>query len=318
MIRQWLRTCLMALCLGDGLGFLLPSNASAQTAVSVIYQPLRAHMAIDEATWRPLFDRLHTRGIDTLVFQWTQHDTAFSSDDEAAWLQRRVADAVAADLNLILGLSADSEVFQRLQQPDTVLPAYFRKIREKDRALVRQWQNLVPPERLTGWYLPLEIDDKRWRTPGAQAALTDYLQHARREIDAAQKAPRPLFISSFFTGQMTPSRYAHLLNGLHSATGIQLWVQDGRGTGRLNALERQQYLSALTRCQAPIIQGVIYEAFRQVSAHSADGLEAGFRAAPLTTAEQTRLLKTRAPCGLDTSFFGLNYLGLKQLPTPGD
>lgn len=309
MIRQLLRTCLLILCLGIGL--ILSGSGNAQASVSVIYQPLRAHMHIDEAAWRPLFARLRARGIDTLVLQWTQHDTAFSTGDEAAWLQRRVADAINADLNLILGLSADGDNFQRLQQPNTVLPAYFRKIREKDRALVRQWQALVPPERLIGWYLSLEIDDKRWRTPAAQAALTTYLQHTRSDIDAVQTTPRPLYISSFFTGQMTPPRYARLLAELHGATGVRLWVQDGRGTGQLNAVERQAYLSALTQCQAPAVQGVIYEAFRQVSHHTVTASQsAGFHAVPLSAAEQTRLLKTRAPCGLDTGFFGLNYLGM--------
>lgn len=302
MIRQLLRICLLALCLGIGL----PSHT--QASVSVIYQPLRTHMHIDEAAWRPLFARLRAQGIDTLVFQWTQHDDAFSTGDEAAWLQRRVADATAADLNLILGLSADSDTFQRLQQPDAVLPAYFRKIREKDRALVRRWQALVPPERLIGWYLTLEIDDKRWRTPTAQAALTNYLRHTRNDIDAVQVMPRSLYISSFFTGQMTPPRYAQLLAELHGATGVRLWVQDGRGTGLLNAIERQAYLSALTQCLAPVIQGIIYEAFRQVPHHTAS--ESSFRAVPLSATEQTRLLKTRAPCRLDTGFFGLNYLGL--------
>lgn len=285
---------------------LLATTTHVSAAVSIIYQPLLAHMAIDETAWPKLFQQVRRSGIDTLVFQWTSHGDAFTAGAEAAWLEQRAQDALAADLNLIIGLSADGDTFQRLEQPSAVLPAYFRKIREKDRALVSKWQQLIPDERLSGWYLPLEIDDKRWRLGVDQDALIDYLQHTSAEINGLDSRKRTIIISSFFTGQMSPQRYAVLTHQIHDRSGINLWIQDGAGVGNLTTAERSLYLTTLTQCntnQSPKVQGVIYELFKQVKSKNHT-----FVAKPLDTAAQTKTLRVRAPCRLDTSYFGLNYL----------
>lgn len=282
---------------------LLCWATTAMATTAVIYQPLLADMRIEASIWQPMFARLKRSGIDTLVLQWTQYDAAFASGNEATWLEQRVQDALASELNLIIGLSADSDEYQRLEQPNAVLPAYLRKLREKDRALVAKWQALVPPEQLKGWYLPLEIDDRRWRQGAAQDVLVTYLNETRAELDALQTEPRPLFISSFFTGQMSPQRYADLTRKIHESTQTQVWVQNGAGVGKLNASERALYLSSLTRCDAPTAQGLILEIFRQTSAKNQT-----FQAKPLPLAALSKALKQRAPCHLDTVFFGLNYL----------
>ena len=308
MIRRFFRTWLLA------MACLLATTQHVSAAVSMIYQPLLAHMAIDESAWPTLFRQVHRSGIDTLVFQWTRHDDAFTTGTEAAWLEQRAQDALDAGLNLIIGLSADSDTFQRLEQPSTVLPAYFRKIREKDRALVSKWQQLIPKERLSGWYLPLEIDDKRWRLGANREALMDYLKHTSAEIARLDTQNRPIYISSFFTGQMSPQRYVDLTRQVHHLSGINVWIQDGAGVGTLTPAERSLYLSALMQCttsRSPVAQGVIYELFKQVKTQ-----KHAFIATPLNTTAETKALGMRAPCGLDTSYFGLNYLSpIFNLPT---
>lgn len=291
--RMFLSTLLALLCW----------STTAMATTAVIYQPLIADMRIEAIAWPAMFTRLKRSGIDTLVLQWSQYDAAFANGDESTWLEQRVREAADSGLNLIIGLSADSDEFQRLDQPNNVLPAYLRTLREKDRALVAKWQTLVPPERLKGWYLPLEIDDHRWRETAAQDVLVTYLKQTRVELDALQSEPRPLYISSFFAGQMSPQRYTELVRKIHTSTQTRVWVQDGAGVGKLNATERALYLNSLTRCDAPAAQGVILEIFRQTS-----GTNQTFVAKPLTVTAQPLELKRQAPCQLDTVFFGLNYL----------
>ncbi len=288
------------------ISFLVATTQHVSAAISIIYQPLIAHMAIDETAWPTLFNKVRRSGIDTLVLQWTRHDDAFINGTEAAWLEQRVQNAVDAGLNLIIGLSADSDTFQRLEQPSAILPAYFRKIRDKDRDLVRKWQQLIPNERLSGWYLPLEIDDKRWRLGADQEALIDYLQHTSAEISGLDTQLRPIYISSFFTGQMSPNRYLDLTRQIHKQSGINIWIQDGAGVGTLTTAERSLYLTALTKCNSkhsPVVQGVIYELFKEVKTKKKD-----YITSPLNNTAQRKMLKVRAPCGLETSYFGLNYL----------
>lgn len=294
LLRRMIQTTVLAL-------LCWTTNAMGTTAV--IYQPLLADMRIEASTWPTIFARLKRSGIDTLVLQWTQYDTAFASGLEATWLEQRVQDALTSGLNLIIGLSADSDEFRRLEQPNAVLPAYLRKLREKDRALVAKWQALIPPKQLKGWYLPLEIDDRRWRQRAAQDVLVTYLNQTRAELDVLQTEPSPLFISSFFTGQMSPQRYTDLIQTIHESTHTQVWVQNGVGVGKLTPSERALYLSSLTHCDAPAAQGLILEVFHQTSS-----LNQTFKAKPLSTATQKQALKRRAPCHLDTVFFGLNYL----------
>ena len=286
------------------IGFIAPTRYAIASA-SIFYQPQLSHMAIDENVWPSLFKQLHRNGIDTLVFQWTRHDNAFIEGEESTWLERRIQDALDAELNLILGLSADSDVFQRLAQPTTILPAYFRKIREKDRALVAKWAALLPPERLVGWYLPLEIDDKRWRQTTDQAALIKYIRQSTDDIHALQETKKPIYLSTFFTGQMSPLRYAEMTRLIQNTSGAKLWVQDGAGVRMLTTAERKLYLAELTDCRSPAISGIIYEIFTQVKDKTA---ESRFAAVPLARSARKIALAKRAPCLLETSFFGLNYL----------
>lgn len=307
-MSRFLRSLILA------LSCLLATTQHVSAAVSIIYQPLVAHMAIDDTAWPKLFKQVRRSGIDTLVFQWTRHGDAFATGTEAAWLEQRAQDALDAGLNLIIGLSTDDDTFQRLEQPSAVLPAYFRKIREKDRALVSKWQQLIPEERLSGWYLPLEIDDKRWRLGAEQEVLIDYLTHTSAEIARLENQNRRIYISSFFTGQMSPQRYVDLTSQIHKLSGINVWIQDGAGIGTLTSSERSLYLAALTQCtnqRTPAAQGVIYELFEQIKSK-----QHTFIATPLNNAAKTKRLRLRARCGLDTSFFGLNYFSpIFNLPT---
>jgi len=283
------------------LAILSPPTSAA---VAMIYQPHLSHMSMDNELWPILFKNLRDSHIDTLVVQWTRYDDYFIEGEQASWLEARVIDAANAGLKIVVGLSSASDIFKRLEQPASILPAYFRKLREKDRAQISRWEALIPSDQLQGWYLPIEIDDKRWRLSTDREVLIDYLQHAISDIRSLEKNKRSVYLSSFFTGQMSPQRYSDMIHEIHLQTKIQIWIQDGSGIASLSHGERGFFLNELTRCQSPTAQGIIYELFREIKEERQDK---SFKAVPTSARAQTKTIKNRAPCHLDTVYFGLNY-----------
>jgi hypothetical protein len=276
----------------------LPLWAQAMTAI--FYQPQLRDMDVPLERWPGIFAVAKAQGVDTLVIQWGRYGDAFDDPHGRAWLAARAQEANDAGLQLVLGLAADPAFYVRQQQPATVLAAYFRNLAADDIRVARWWLEALGPDRVTGWYLPAEVDDKRWRDDEARAALGVYARRVMAGV--SDVAPRPVYMSGFFAGNMAPARYAQMLASL-AATGVRMWVQDGAGTAVLSRAERQLYLdAALDETTAPA-QGVVFELFRQRQAK-----DDTFRAEPRGADEAAAMLRQRAPAGADTVFFSLRYL----------
>lgn len=281
---------------------LMPVSGSAMTAL--FYQPQSGDRAVAADRWPALFATVRAQGFDTLVVQWTAHgdvitgNLAFAPDDAAghAWMQARLGEARAAGLQLVLGLAADDKFFVRQEIPVHRLDGYLQRLHARNRQIMAQWRAELGNDAITGWYLPLEIDDRRWRAEDARAPLHRYLQ---REVDAA--GGLPVYVSTFFAGNMAPDEYAMLLRQL-ADSGVRLWVQDGAGTGKLGKTERWLYLAPVQRCESDIAHGIIYELFRQTAP------DAAFAAQPVATDSAHGLLAQRAPCDKNSLFFELRYL----------
>ena len=72
---------------------------------------------------------------------------------------------------------------------------------------------------------------------------------------------KPIYISSFFAGNMSPDGYRQLLEQV-KATGVNVWVQDGSGVDKLTAEQRERYLQASADCQSSApAGGIVYELF---------------------------------------------------------
>ena len=280
----------------------------AQAATAIFYQPQLRDRAVDAQAWPDIFAAVRARGFDTLVVQWTRYGDAFSPGDERDWLTARLKEARATNLKLIVGLASDQDAFSRLQQPTDVLDGYFRKLENRNRELARYWLDVLGADAIDGWYQPLEIDDLRWRDRAPRLKLKNHLNRGTRQIRAV--LDRPVYMSTFFAGNMSPERYAQMLLDLTSKNHVKLWVQDGHGTGKLNHAERALYLDAASRCENPAAQGVIYELFQQT------GDDATFRAVPLSPGKMKVALDQCAPCNGDSVFFSLRYLQLAQDPLP--
>lgn len=152
------------------LAALLLAPWLAQAATAVFYQPQTRDRELAAAQWPGWFAQLRARGFDTLVVQWTQYGDAFADPAGHAWLLQRVREARAAGLRIVLGLHSDPAFFQRQEMPATALDDYLRTLARQDAEAARRWIGELGDEAIAGWYLPMEIDDRRWRAPPARAS----------------------------------------------------------------------------------------------------------------------------------------------------
>lgn len=285
----------MGLCLLCGL-WMSPSVSAFQ---SIFYQPQVADQDIDTSIWPNAFRAVRDKGFEAIVFQWTASGDDFEDAQAKQWLRERVGEAVEADLKIIVGLYEDPDMFSAVAVEDDLLEPYFLKLTQKNQSLAEYWVKTLPAQALLGWYLPFEIDDRRWRAPDALAALTSALH---RDVQALKMvSEKPVYISSFFRGNATPTAYEDMLTTIRDQSGVRLWVQDGSGNRRLSAAERQLYLSSLSQCQKSPVDGFVFEIFRQ------KGTQQTFQAKPLAPNQLRAALKQRAPCDGDSVFFSLRY-----------
>ena len=239
-------------------------------------------------------------GFDTLVFQWSQHGNAFLEPVEKKWLQSRVQDALDAKLNIVMGLYADPDSFSALDVPSDLLEPYFLKLSELNVQLATEWLTRIPTDRLKGWYIPFEYDDRRWRSVADQTVLNKQLN---RDVAALKRlGTQPVYISAFFNGNTTPKQFSKQLVVLKASTGLNIWIQNGQGTGSLLEAERKEYLKTLANCNTTPVAGTIFEIFKQT------GSDSQFTAKALPANQLNLALMQRATCTGDSVFFELRYL----------
>jgi hypothetical protein len=266
----------------------------------IFFQPQESDLSVPLENWPKIFAVAKSRGFNTLVVQWTSYGDVFSSKANQEWLKDRMLQATQADLKLVVGLGGDPEIFTRLKQPASVVGGYFRKMNQINVGIASQWVRDLPQNTITGWYLPLEIDDRQWREKIALAELINYLV---RQVDELSKVlPVPVYISSFFSGNMTPERYAAMLESIKAQSTVLFWIQNGGGTNKLMATERDLYLGAVSNCSGFAVNGFIFEIFKQTQA------DHQFAAVPFDGFEMGRALGQKSPCNGDNLFFALNYL----------
>lgn len=279
---------------------MLSSFASAKEMRGIFFQPREVDLSIPTENWPTIFALARTKGFDTLVIQWTGFGDVFSLSKNQAWLSDRMLEASKADLKLIVGLAGDPEIFTRLKQPPSVVGSYFRKMNEANIALAQHWIATLPKDAISAWYLPLEVDDRQWRELPARAELIKYLD--RQSVELVAMSPLPIYISSFFTGNMTPERYAAMLENMEAQSKIRFWIQNGAGTNKLIEAERDLYFNAISNCNGYAASGIIYELFQQTQ------VDSRFKAIPLGPVEMKKALQQQSPCQGDNIFFALNYL----------
>lgn len=277
---------------------LLVSHTLAMTGM--IYQPQQRDMTLPNSFWPTTFSDLRKLGFDTLVVQWTQYGDIFSAGVEKQWLRERLLDAVGADLKLVIGLYADPDSFASLEMPTDLLEAYFLKNTAKNIDLARYWEGALPKQNIVGWYLPTEIDDRRWRANSDQRVLATQIKRDVTEL--RRLTEKPAYITTFFKGHAEPDEYKAMLQEIKRTSEVNIWVQDGVGGKTLLPAETGLYLKPLSECGNTPAKGLVFEIFRQI------GPDTNFKAEPLSPPSLSKALTQRAPCGGDSVFFSLRYL----------
>lgn len=281
------------------LGIMLMSGW-AQAMNAVIWQPQARDAQLGEAKWQALMVKLHQQGFDTLVLQWTRYGEAFNDVQQQALFKRALA-ARGAGLKLIVGLNSDPEFFTRQRQPQASLERYLTRLGNQDVFQADGWLKGIGAEAIDGWYMSAEIDDLNWRSPEMRAALTHWLTQTRQRLQ--RRGGKPVYISSFFAGNMAPQSYQALMADI-STTGVRVWVQDGAGVAKLSPAQRALYLDASVSCEtAGAAQGIVYELFSVLPGKT-------FRAQPMPDSAIRQQLARTPPCGKDRVFFSLRYLPL--------
>ncbi|MGE8149741.1 DUF4434 family protein [Pseudomonas vancouverensis] len=242
---------------------LLLANTLVAADERIFYQPLNVDASLSPAQWQRVWQDTVKQGAHTVIVQWTAYgDSDFGGPE--GWLANSLKQAQAQGLKLVLGLRMDPAYYQRINELDSAgLATYWQA--QLGQSLTQQ-QKLRKDLKLpvSGWYLPMELDDLHFLAPDRRQTLQRQLKDLAGKLDA------PLHVSVFSVGKLAPQVNGQWLGELANA-GIQVWWQDGAGTGRLSSVVRNGYASAL-----PCSVGIVQEAFRQVSAEGQP-----FRAEPV-------------------------------------
>lgn len=269
---------------------LVAPFANAMNAV--MYQPQLRDVTVSDTQWQSVLSKLKGQGMDTLVLQWSRYDGAFRDGESRAWLERKAQLTTASGMKLVIGLAADGQFFERQKQPLPALENYLNRLRADDVSVAKRWVSVLGEQSIAGWYISSELDDHRWREPQMQQVAQSWLNKSRLSLQAV--ADKPVTVSSFFAGNMTPDSYSKWVTTL-SHSGVKVWVQDGAGTQVLSDTERALYL------QAPSA-GQVIELFRQ------DKQAKTFKAVPAPAQYQQKWLSTPVPPGQDRVYFSLRYM----------
>jgi hypothetical protein len=240
-------------------GILLSSSTALRAAQTVFYQPLNRDISLSAEQWRGIWQQTRAQGYDRVIVQWS----AFGDErfDQNNWLLESLIEAHRQGLSLVIGLAADPAYFQTVLQPGwkESLGDYWASLLRQSLAQQQRLQPLFEQKQLPveGWYLPAELSDRLFAERKRRLQTRDQL------VLLAERLNRPLHVSAYSNGQLSPQANAAWLSSLEQA-GLQVWWQDGEGIYELPPPARQAYLQAL-----PCAIGVVREAFRQVSAPGA-------------------------------------------------
>ncbi len=228
------------------------SATVAKADERVFYQPLNVDAGLTQAQWQKIWQDTAKQGTRTVIVQWTAYgDSDFGG--ATGWLANSLKLAQRQGLQLVLGLAMDPAYYQRIDELDSAgLGAYWQA--QLGQSLAQQ-QKLRQDWKLpvSGWYLPLELDDLHFLAADRRATLQHQLKDFAAKLDA------PLHVSAFSAGKLAPEVNGQWLGEL-TTSGTQVWWQDGAGTARLAPLVRNGYATAL-----PCSVGIVREAFHQVS-----------------------------------------------------
>lgn len=113
-------------------------------------------------------------------------------------------------INLHIGLYADPDFFTKIKQSPKALQVYLKRLRVLSLQQAESIKQLSQTSSsLAGLYFYEEIDDVNCRDSIRRQLLQVHVQKEYQQVRALFP-DKQIAISTFFTGRMTPERYAAL------------------------------------------------------------------------------------------------------------
>lgn len=225
--------------------------SSAQAESGIFYQPQERDSHMSVKTWQQIWNRLHHDGFDTVYIQWTSYGSNNFGGSQG-WLRQNLALAQASGINLVVGLYLDPNYGKPASPPlnPSGFEAYWKAQIGNS---IMQWQHIknewnIPVKAV---YLPMELDDIQFIDPARREIVSNLLKAASRSID------KPIHVSAFGNGRMSPYLWNHWLSDLNSF-GIRTWWQDGNGIKELEPFILKEYQENLD-CKIGIIQEIFIQ-----------------------------------------------------------
>lgn len=279
------------------LNFAFIAMGNASNINGVLWQPQVRDLAVSQEDWRALMTSIKKRGIDTLVLQWTKYDAAFKEAEEMDALLEKTLIAHKEGLKVIIGLSSENEFFNRQQLPLNELESYLNNLAYKDVKQLLRWQKRLTFEP-SGWYISAEIDDYNWQDKERRDLLLQWLGSLKEILATLTNAP--IYISSFFSGNMNPKDYQDLIYSIEQQ-GLKVWIQDGSGVNQLTTQQRLSYLNCNVGedVKYTLGSGIIYEVFM---------IQENGEIVPKQMLDIVDIDNELKGCGEDKIIFSLRYL----------
>ncbi|WP_102405657.1 DUF4434 domain-containing protein [Vibrio sp. 10N.261.55.A7] len=290
---QWKWGCLsFALCCLLLGSIFIQKNTKQATAV--MYQPLNRDLQVTGQQWHQLAQEFTAKGFDTLVVQWNQYGTE-EFGGSSGWLAKNIELFMNEGVDIWLGLYSDPDYFRRIHTSRENQKEYLEEYLKNAHTSYKAWGHWIERHstNVKGIYLPFEISDYDFDTTEKREQLNALLS------GITDTYTERLMISVYLSGQLSSEDTAKWLKSIRSQ-GIEVYVQDGRGTQLINDDHWADYNNEFG-CNI----GVIKEAFIQTGQNP-------FIAKPI---DKDGLLKLRLDdrCN-EKILFSLRYLPIPNNP----
>jgi len=197
-------------------------NPNQKPITSIFYQPLLK----DSMNWENNFKKLQQAGIKTLILQWSKFGVVdFMKKDK--WLSTILSYAQQYNIKVIVGLYGDDKYFKTLENRNTDIKNYLRNLHTQNIIQAQKIYNVAKKySSFYGYYIYDEIDDTNFIEIERQKYLKEYLQNMANSITEISKYP--LYISGYFSENMSPTSYAHMFSEV-TQKRYTLLLQSGIG-----------------------------------------------------------------------------------------
>ncbi len=210
------------------------------------FQPLADHAGWSQAQWKTLFDRLADLKVHDVVVQWS----AMGGVDFAGngVLGAVLDQAQARGMQVWLGLNHPDDFWTKAARQDNVVAVYLRGLQLANAETARKALDAAKGSpAFAGWYLTEELDDTTWGKPERRAVIGQYLRNMRQDL-AALAQGKPVLVSGFANGFLSPAEYADFVREFMKTSGLDgFLLQDGVGVRKLTVAESMLYLDAASR-----------------------------------------------------------------------